>query len=151
MTITPNIQGYKALDPAQVAQVNQNKALEELLARQVDNLRQQGGIDQRLLSIAATHFLEGFMSLNRAITQPGRIDGAIDISKLAHLFAEKPAPSVTSIIASGSISATDIAKLRVSGHVGGIVSSPAGEATAHSVSKISAALRAAPTEYEGSK
>lgn len=63
--------------------------LEELVARQVDEMRQKGDIDQRMVSIAATHFLEGFMALNRAVTQPKRSEEPIDISKLAHLFGAK--------------------------------------------------------------
>lgn len=82
MSSTPQIQGYRPLQPEMVELANKNKLIEELVLRQVDAMREDESLDQRLISIAATHFMEGFMSLNRAIFQPQRIDGTIDIFPL---------------------------------------------------------------------
>lgn len=45
-----------------------------------DELRKMTALDQRFVSMAVSHFQEGFMCLNRAIFQPTRIklpeDGA---------------------------------------------------------------------------
>lgn len=68
--------GYKTLSDEQLAIMKDNKLLEEIVLRQVDNhVRQNGSneLDQRWVSIARTHFQEGFMALSRAVAQHARI------------------------------------------------------------------------------
>lgn len=79
------IAGYTAQSDAKVDAVNQNKVLEERLLRVLDGYADGVppainfpsapalDIDKRWLSIARTHFQEGFMALNRAVFQPQRI------------------------------------------------------------------------------
>ena len=88
MSSTPPIAGYRPLEPSMVELANRNKLIEELVLRQVDAMREDPNLDQRLISIAATHFMEGFMSLNRAIFQPQRIDDTIDIFELLEGLAQ---------------------------------------------------------------
>lgn len=67
------VQGYTSQSDARLTLVNVNKEIEERLLRICDALRKNGDLDQRWVSIAATHFQEGFMALNRAVFQPQRI------------------------------------------------------------------------------
>lgn len=71
------VAGYKPQSEQNVSLVNHFKQLEESLLREIDAMRDSPGsdprFDQRWLSIAQTHFQEGFMALNRAVFQPGRI------------------------------------------------------------------------------
>lgn len=67
------VSGYKPQSDEAVAIVNANKAAEERILRMLDLLRGDAGVDQRWLSIGRTHIEEGFMALNRAIFQPGRV------------------------------------------------------------------------------
>jgi hypothetical protein len=58
--------------------VDEHKEMEERLLRHLDLLRDASvgigaPIDGRWLSIARTHFEQGFMALNRAVLQPQRI------------------------------------------------------------------------------
>ena len=66
------VAGYKPQSTEAVAQVNLNKQTEERLLRTIDLLLSTSA-DKRWLSIARTHFEEGFMAMNRAIFKPGRI------------------------------------------------------------------------------
>ncbi len=69
------VSGYRPQSDANIALVNEFKADEERLLRKIDALYGALSIhyDQRWLSIARTHFQEGFMALNRAVFQPQRI------------------------------------------------------------------------------
>lgn len=69
------VQGYRAQSPESVQLVNSNKQTEEQLLRLLDSMRAAGPTvyDQRWLSIARTHLEQGFMALNRAVFQPGRV------------------------------------------------------------------------------
>lgn len=71
------VSGYQPQSDHNVELVNHFKELEERLLREIDAMRDSPGTtpryDQRFLSIAQTHFQEGFMSLNRAVFQPQRI------------------------------------------------------------------------------
>lgn len=75
------VAGYRTQSDANVAIVNQNKELEERVLRQIDRIsgRSRTGtldsqqFDQRWVSIAKTQIEQGFMALNRAIFQPGRV------------------------------------------------------------------------------
>ncbi len=66
------VKGYQPQPQFRVDQVNLNKQTEERLLRVLDLLRSTDA-DPRWISIARTHFEEGFMAMNRAIFQPTRI------------------------------------------------------------------------------
>lgn len=85
MSSTPPIEGYRPLTEAVVETANQNKLIEELVLRLVDeHVRNPNSleIDQRWVSIARSHFQEGFMALNRSLFRPQRITGAIDTEEI---------------------------------------------------------------------
>ena len=65
------VAGYTSQPSDRVDLVNQNKVLEEQVLRAIDGLL--GQADLRWLAIARTHMEMGFMAMNRAIFQPGRI------------------------------------------------------------------------------
>lgn len=91
MSITSPIKGYRPLEPEMVELVNQNKLVEELVMRQLDrHVREHNSkeIDQRWVSVARTHIQQGFMALNRAVTQPTRIDGEIEVDALIKELVE---------------------------------------------------------------
>lgn len=69
------VQGYKPTQPDwAIALVNENKALEERILRQIDRHKDQGtDLDQRHVAIARTEIESAFMHLNRAVFQPQRI------------------------------------------------------------------------------
>ena len=76
MSMLTKIAGYSEQSKKKITQVNFHKTLEERLLRVVENLEKagcDGPIDPRWLRIAATHFQEGFMALNRSVMQPGRL------------------------------------------------------------------------------
>jgi hypothetical protein len=85
----------------QLALVNENKMLEELVLRQIDRIANMPSApdsampshlaDPRFLALARTKTQEGFMAFNRAIMQPGRIDGDLskDLPTLAFLCGLK--------------------------------------------------------------
>lgn len=64
------IKGYRHLPKETVDQVNHNKEVEENLLRLTDQYILHADIDKRWMSIARTHFEEGFMALNRSLTRP---------------------------------------------------------------------------------
>ncbi|MCU1680924.1 MAG: hypothetical protein JWQ81_1663 [Amycolatopsis sp.] len=63
------ITGYVPQSPEKINTVNHSKDLENELG---DWLLQLDGseVDRRWVSIARTHFQQGFMALNRAVFQP---------------------------------------------------------------------------------
>ena len=79
------VSGYQPQSEAKVALVNEFKQDEERLLRKIDDLfaheraplrfegREVFQPDGRWLSVAQTHFQQGFMALNRAVFQPTRI------------------------------------------------------------------------------
>lgn len=67
------VAGYKPQADDKVATVNVNKALEERVLRQLDNLAKTPGIDGRWLAIGRTAIENGFMAVNRSVFQPGRV------------------------------------------------------------------------------
>lgn len=79
------VSGYQPQSGEKVALVNEFKADEERLLRKIDGLfaqerapfkfegREVFQPDGRWLSVAQTHFQQGFMALNRAVFQPSRI------------------------------------------------------------------------------
>lgn len=69
------VAGYKPQSDDNVAIVNANKKLEEIVLRGLDEMKLLGGsIDQRWLAIGRTHIEQGFMAINRAVFQPGRVE-----------------------------------------------------------------------------
>lgn len=70
------VAGYTAQSSDNVELVNSFKQFEERLLRELDVMRdsvQPGRFDQRWLSIAQSHFEQGFMALNRSVFRPARI------------------------------------------------------------------------------
>lgn len=72
------VAGYTAQSDYKVAIVNDHKRIEEQLLRRIEAMMPDRGdpspkYDGRWLSIARTHFEEGFMALNRAVFQPQRV------------------------------------------------------------------------------
>lgn len=75
----PKIRGYRPITTVAADLVNQNKILEELVLRQIDqHLREADSqeIDQRWVALARTKIQMGFMGLNRAVFKPERLDPA---------------------------------------------------------------------------
>jgi hypothetical protein len=68
------VKGYKPQDKWAIEAVNHNKEIEEVLLRVLDRLKQHPKIDQRWLAIGRTDLEKGFMAINRAIFQPGRVE-----------------------------------------------------------------------------
>jgi hypothetical protein len=72
------VAGYRPQPQENIDLVNANKLIEEHMLQNLDMLKTKD-VDQRWLSIARTHFEQGFMALNRSIFKPERIQ--IDASK----------------------------------------------------------------------
>jgi hypothetical protein len=73
-----SVAGYKAQPKWHVDLVNENKVLEEHVLRQIDHHKRfPNSFDQRLVALAKTHIDIAFMLLNRAVFQPGRIEGEL--------------------------------------------------------------------------
>lgn len=74
------VAGYQPQPEAAINTVNANKVAEERLLRQIEDLIRLKRGDPRWCAVAKTHFEQGYMALNRAIFQPGRVtlpeDGA---------------------------------------------------------------------------
>ena len=77
------IKGYRELDQAEIDLMNEIKAKGEELGELVQKLRNHGAshgeegsppststLDQRWVSIGATHFQQGLMALTRAVAKP---------------------------------------------------------------------------------
>ena len=80
--IQPKVTGYRQLSEAEVALMNEGKALAELCGAYIDKLRQCTGpktsdgdpallsLDQRWISIGSTDLQRGFMAVIRGIARP---------------------------------------------------------------------------------
>jgi hypothetical protein len=75
--ITARIKGYRQLSAEEQALINEAKDLAELCGEFVEKLRNvqpqiqpHHALDQRWVSIGATHLQEGFMAVIRGIAQP---------------------------------------------------------------------------------
>jgi hypothetical protein len=68
----PKITGYRQLSEAEVALMNEGKALAEAVGEYILKLRQTQtpALDQRWISIGATQLQQGFMAVIRGIAQP---------------------------------------------------------------------------------
>ena len=67
------VAGYREQSQANVALVNGNKELEEMVLRQLDEMAAKPDVDKRWLAIGRTHIEQGFMAANRAVFKPERI------------------------------------------------------------------------------
>ena len=73
METQPKIAGYRQLTEAEVALINEGKALAVQCGAYIEKLRAQAYIstlDQRWISIGATDLQRGFMAIVRGIAQP---------------------------------------------------------------------------------
>lgn len=75
--LQPKITGYRQLSEAEVALMNEGKALAEQVGAYIEKLRRvgvehgvPGSLDQRWVSIGATQLQQGFMAVIRGIAQP---------------------------------------------------------------------------------
>lgn len=66
----PKITGYRQLNEAEAALMNEIKARGVELGQLVEKLRATGGLDPRWISIGATDLQTGLMALTRAVAQP---------------------------------------------------------------------------------
>lgn len=66
------VSGYTGQSEVNVALVNQNKRLEEMILRQFDVMSDNPEIDKRWLAVARTHLETAFMAANRAVFKPTR-------------------------------------------------------------------------------
>lgn len=66
----PKIAGYRQLNEAEAALMNEIKAHGESLGDLVAKLRATEGIDGRWISIGATDLQTGLMALTRGVAQP---------------------------------------------------------------------------------
>lgn len=66
----PKITGYRQLNEAEAALMNEIKARGVELGDLVQKLRSTEGLDQRWVSIGATDLQTGLMALTRGVAQP---------------------------------------------------------------------------------
>ena len=66
----PKITGYRQLNEAEAALMNEIKAEGVKLGELVAKLRSTEGLDQRWVSIGATDLQTGLMALTRGVAQP---------------------------------------------------------------------------------
>lgn len=64
------IKGYRELNEAEIALMNEIKSKGAELGELVAKLRATEGLDQRLVSIGETYFQTGLMALTRGVAQP---------------------------------------------------------------------------------
>lgn len=64
------IKGYRELSQAEIDLMNEIKTKGAEIGDLVEKLRAQDGLDQRWISIGATHMQEGLMALTRGVAQP---------------------------------------------------------------------------------
>lgn len=68
--VQPKVTGYRQLNEAEAALMNEIKAHGVSLGELVAKLRATDGLDQRWVSIGATDLQTGTMALVRAVAQP---------------------------------------------------------------------------------
>lgn len=68
--LQPRITGYRQLSEAEVALMNEGKALAAACGEYIAKLRATDGLDQRWVSIGATDLQTGLMALTRSVAQP---------------------------------------------------------------------------------
>lgn len=68
--IQPKVTGYRQLNEAEAALMNEIKAHGVQLGELVQKLRATEGLDQRWVSLGATNLQTGLMALTRGVAQP---------------------------------------------------------------------------------
>ncbi len=68
--VQPKITGYRQLNEAEAALMNEIKARGVELGELVQKLRATDGLDQRWVSIGASDLQTGLMALTRGVAQP---------------------------------------------------------------------------------
>ena len=68
--VQPKIAGYRQLNEAEAALMNEIKARGVELGDLVQKLRATDGLDQRWVSIGATDLQTGLMALTRGVAKP---------------------------------------------------------------------------------
>lgn len=64
------ITGYRELDEAEIALMNEIKAKGGELGELIDKLRANENLDQRWVSVGATDLQTGLMALTRSVARP---------------------------------------------------------------------------------
>jgi hypothetical protein len=64
------IRGYRTLPPEVIARMNEVKSMEVAVAMLWKTMMADKSTDSRWLSIAKTHFEQGFMAMSRAVAKP---------------------------------------------------------------------------------
>jgi len=82
MTQKPAVLGYTVQNPENIKLANHFKLFEEELLRVLDDMQERPSFDGRWAAIARTHFQEGFMAMNRAVFQPQRVEGHVDMEQV---------------------------------------------------------------------
>lgn len=67
------VPGYTAQSAEKVTLVSDNKQIEEVILRTLDDLSKRDDVDKRWLAIGRTSIEQAFMAINRAIFQPQRV------------------------------------------------------------------------------
>lgn len=67
------VHGYRTQPATNVDLVNQNKIAEERILRLIDQTIRDTDADTHWLEVGRLHIQQGFMAINRAIFQPGRV------------------------------------------------------------------------------
>lgn len=67
------VAGYTTQSDTRIALVNENKRLEEITLRVLDELAKNSEIDKRWLAIGRTHLEQAFMAINRSVFKPTRV------------------------------------------------------------------------------
>jgi len=65
------IMGYRDLSQDEIDMMNGIKTVGVELGELIDGLRKMEELDQRWVSIGATHLQQGLMALTRAVAKPG--------------------------------------------------------------------------------
>ena len=68
--IQPKVTGYRQLTEAEVALMNEGKALAVQVGEWIERLKADKSLDQRWVAIGATDLQKGFMCALRGIAQP---------------------------------------------------------------------------------
>lgn len=66
------VAGYRPQTNEAVALVNEMKAEEEGILRELDAMKANADIDQRWLAVGRTQIEQAFMAINRSVFKPGR-------------------------------------------------------------------------------
>jgi hypothetical protein len=65
-----SIEGYRDLNPSEIATINEIKYLEKRLGDLWKTIGEAPGVDRRWHAMARTHFEQGAMALIRSVARP---------------------------------------------------------------------------------